>query len=89
MKTDGFKINILRLTLIFFLLGFSISCTEKSDYSYGGLGSYYIDSENGDDNNVGTSPDEAWESLDKINTTIFKDGDKILIKAGTQYKVRL
>lgn len=89
MKTDEFKINILKLTLIFFLLGFSISCTEKSVYSYGGLGSYYIDSKNGDDNNVGTSPDEAWESLDKINTTIFKGGDKILIKAGTQYKGRL
>jgi hypothetical protein len=89
MKADGLKINILKLILIFLHLGFSISCTKKSDYSYGGLGSYYIDSENGDDNNIGTSPSEAWKSLDRINTTIFKAGDKILIKAGTHYMGRL
>jgi hypothetical protein len=46
---------------------------------------YYVDSELGNDSNSGTSPDQAWGSLEKVNTAVFEPGDKILFKSGTIY----
>ena len=43
---------------------------------------YYVDAKDGDDSNEGTGKDEAWKSLEKINSTTFEPGDKILLKAG-------
>ena len=43
---------------------------------------YYVDAKDGDDSNEGTSEDEAWKSLEKVNATTFQPGDKILLKAG-------
>lgn len=47
---------------------------------------YYLDSVNGNDDNSGTSPQSAWQSLEKINSTTFTAGDKILLKAGASWK---
>ncbi len=44
-----------------------------------GLGTYYI-SPQGDDNNTGTSPSEAWQTIDKVNQMIFQPGDQILFE---------
>ena len=38
---------------------------------------YYVDQAKGNDDNAGTSPDEAWETLDKIEKTKFEPGDTI------------
>ncbi len=38
--------------------------------------SYYVDSVNGNDDNDGTSETTAWKSLEKVNATTFKPGDK-------------
>jgi hypothetical protein len=46
---------------------------------------YYVDSASGDDNNSGLSPGQAWKSLAKVNETVFRAGDRILFKRGTQY----
>ncbi|GGA26458.1 LamG-like jellyroll fold domain-containing protein [Paenibacillus physcomitrellae] len=43
---------------------------------------YYVDSAAGSDANTGTSPDQAWKSLDKINATTFSPGDALLFKSG-------
>ena len=43
---------------------------------------YYVDALNGKDSNVGTSVDASWKSLSKINSTVFKPGDQIFLKAG-------
>ena len=32
---------------------------------------YYIDSDGGNDSNAGTSPEEAWSTLDKVISTTF------------------
>ncbi|HPS55924.1 MAG TPA: hypothetical protein PLP05_10020, partial [Sedimentisphaerales bacterium] len=40
-------------------------------------GKYYFNSASGNDNNTGTSPDQAWKSLTKFNNRIFLPGDKI------------
>jgi len=44
---------------------------------------YYIDSKSGSDNNAGTSPENAWKNLARINITVFQPGDKILLAAGS------
>ena len=41
---------------------------------------YYVDDINGNDTNSGKSEGSAWKSLDKINSTEFSAGDKILLK---------
>ncbi len=59
------------LSIIFFL-----SCIVVANSQ-----SYFVNATNGDDNNVGTSPDQAWSSLNKVNEHSFKPGDSILFKA--------
>lgn len=46
---------------------------------------FYVDSITGDDANKGSSPTEAWKSLDKLNQQVFEPGDRILFKSGTEY----
>ncbi len=67
--------------LILFSLVFLISCANKSIY--------YIDAENGNDANDGHSPTSAWASLEKVNQTEFKPGNKILFKAGSTWHGQL
>ena len=44
---------------------------------------YYVDAENGDDNNDGTSPETAWKTLAKASSIRqLKAGGSILLKAG-------
>ena len=47
--------------------------------------SYYVDSENGNDINDGTSEETAWKSLEKVNETTFKPGDKLRFKRGCSW----
>lgn len=48
-----------------------------------GMGTiYYIDSDGGNDGNAGTSPGTAWATLEKVNSTEFQPGDKILFQKG-------
>ena len=44
---------------------------------------YYVDSINGSDSCTGLSPESAWKSLSKVNTTPFSPGDSILLKFRT------
>ena len=46
---------------------------------------YYVDAQTGADTNSGTSPDSAWQSLDRVNAQVFQPGDRLLFKAGTHY----
>ncbi len=50
---------------------------------------YYVDSRGGDDSYSGISEASPWKSLDKVNATDFKPGDKILFKAGERWDGRL
>jgi hypothetical protein len=53
--------------------------------SYANATTYYI-SASGNDENVGTSPDRSWKTINKINDVAkdnrFLDGDRILFKCG-------
>jgi hypothetical protein len=42
---------------------------------------YYVDSAGGNDENIGTSTNAAWQSLAKVNATTFQPGDSILFIA--------
>ena len=47
--------------------------------------SFYVDASAGSDLNSGAAPDAAWQSLEKLNRTIFSAGDRILFKAGEKW----
>ena len=46
---------------------------------------YYVDASGGNDNNSGTSPEQAWKSIVKVNTIQFQPGDSILFKRGEEW----
>ena len=50
--------------------------------------SYFVDP-NGDDARQGTTPEQAWRTLDKVNATTFQPGDRILFESGAAFKGRL
>ena len=50
---------------------------------------YYVDSRNGSDCRSGQSPDTAWKTLKKVNSTIFQPGDRILFCTDCIFKGQL
>ena len=50
---------------------------------------YYLDGLSGHDSNAGTSQENPWRSLVKLQGIEFQPGDKILLKAGTKFAGRL
>jgi hypothetical protein len=50
---------------------------------------YYVDSRSGEDRNDGLTPQKAWKSLDRVNETLFRPGDRILFRSGTRYAGQL
>jgi hypothetical protein len=50
---------------------------------------FYVDSQRGSDSNAGTAPKHAWRSLDKVNQSQFKPGDKILLRSGSHWDGKL
>lgn len=82
--------KIISYLLVFILIVAStpISLLEvKAENTIGT--NYYIDSENGNDTNSGTSESSAWKTLDKVNSVVFEPGDNILFKSGGMWTGRL
>ena len=48
---------------------------------------YYIDAENGDDSNAGTSENAAWKSFANVEELDLNEGDKVLLKAGCTWNL--
>ena len=46
---------------------------------------YYVDAENGSDRISGQSPETAWQTLLRVNSTQFSPGDRILLRAGCRW----
>ena len=46
---------------------------------------YYVHSVDGLDSNTGLSPSASWKTLDKVNSTTFSAGDRILFSAGFRW----
>ncbi len=49
----------------------------------------YFVSTSGNDNADGLSVENAWKSLEKVNSVTFQPGDKILFKSGEEWKGQL
>lgn len=61
----------------------TVFAAENKTNSLGNTGhTYYVDADNGSDENDGLSEGKAWQSLSKVNHTEFEPGDAILLKRG-------
>jgi len=47
---------------------------------------YYV-SPSGNDNNSGTSPSEAWQTIDRVNDVDLDAGDSVLFEGGQTFTV--
>jgi hypothetical protein len=50
---------------------------------------YYVSSSAGNDSNEGTRPNAPWKTLDKVNSTDFQPGDRILLESGSVWQGQL
>ena len=64
-KMKKLEAVILAVALLFSMIAGSLTVQAAEDGETVGT-SYYLDSENGDDNAEGTSPSTAWKSLNKL-----------------------
>ncbi|MDH4179334.1 MAG: right-handed parallel beta-helix repeat-containing protein [Armatimonadota bacterium] len=53
------------------------------------FGAAYYVSPGGCDDNSGMAPDQAWRSLDKVNSITFRPGDQVLFEAGGRWSGQL
>ncbi len=58
--------------------------TGKIPDEPGGLGTYYV-SQSGNDLNSGTSPAEAWQTIEKVNRIDFEHGDRVLFEGNQTF----
>src|SRR5688572_7562304 len=47
---------------------------------------YYVDSRDGHDARSGTTRDQSWRSLERVNRTTFAPGDQVLLRAGSRWE---
>lgn len=78
---DGMNNQVLRADAVEFV--------RTSEISEMPAGTYYVDASMGDDANSGTSPDQAWKTLEKVNSIQFKPGSSILLKKGENWTGKL
>ncbi len=75
--------------LSLFTLLFITSCTpemqgELEEILIEAKNTYYI-SPNGNDSNSGNSPDDAWQTINKVNQMQFEPGSRILFEGGKSF----
>ena len=66
------------------LLAIGMGVSADADTVQPGV-TYYVDSTAGSDTASGTSESQAWKSLDRVNSTVFQPGDRILMKSGSVF----
>jgi hypothetical protein len=79
--------NLLRPILI--LAGLALLAV----YGYSRLNTdptvYYVDCDDGDNQNSGTGPDQAWRTMDKANKAPLQPGDSLLFRRGCTWYLTL
>ena len=50
---------------------------------------YYLDSAGGNDSNASITEQSAWQTLQKVNTTNFHHGDRVLFQSGSEWRGQL
>ncbi|MFC7677877.1 discoidin domain-containing protein [Paenibacillus sp. GCM10028914] len=72
----------LKMVVIMLCIMVAGALSEKAATVLANDSAYYVDSVGGNDANDGLSPETAWKTLTKVNSTTFTPGDSILFKAG-------
>ncbi len=70
----------MNFTLIAFVFAASLPALAST---------YYVDSGGGSDTNPGTSITAPWKTLAKVDTTEFKPGDRVLLRAASVWHEQL
>jgi hypothetical protein len=55
----------------------------------GHAATFHVDSAAGDDSAPGTSPAQAWRSLERVNAQVFQPGDQLRFKSGGRWTGQL
>jgi len=69
-------------TLVCLSLDAASSAESASNRTVATSRTLYLDSESGDDANSGLAPDEAWRSLERVNSANLMPGDTVRFKRG-------
>ena len=82
------KFQVFFPIVFVFLMGFVVACTLSDEKeSPANALTFYVDSETGDDNNSGLTPEKAFATLKNINGKLLLADTRILLKSGTKYAV--
>jgi hypothetical protein len=73
-----FNLNFIKTVAILFCVGFLFLGIATQAHA----ATYYVDDTGGNNSNLGTSTDQAWQNFTKLNATTFSAGDAILFKRG-------
>ncbi|MEN6363273.1 MAG: choice-of-anchor Q domain-containing protein [Bacteroidales bacterium] len=79
--------KVLKIVVFLFLTGL-VACGDKSPgdpYMESEQNTFYIDSENGDDSNLGLSEQQPWKSLSHLAEMTLRPGDSIRFKRGSSF----
>lgn len=86
LKQHSIRNISFTMVLVIVLSIFSAIVPPSVFASAGAAGTtYYVDSAGGDDGNDGLSEEAAWKSLTKVSVATFQPGDRILLKAGSEW----
>jgi hypothetical protein len=72
------------LAIIFASVQMCLGDTSSPDD--GGRRTFYVDSTGGNDDADGLDPDQAWQSLDRVNAADLKPGDSVRFKRGEMWR---
>ncbi|MEK3683292.1 S-layer homology domain-containing protein [Paenibacillus sp. FSL R10-2736] len=75
-------LSVLIITVILFGM-FPGAGPAEAKTTQGSGTVYYVDSTAGSDSNPGTADSSPWQTLGKVNGTVFQPGDRILLKSGS------
>ncbi len=75
------RVGWLRLMLVLALVVAGIGPWAAAPEVQAAGSVYYVDAVGGNDSHAGTSAGAAWQTLAKVNGTVFQPGDAILFKA--------
>ena len=87
MKKFLLLILFIQPVFLFFFPVFDFpGSPEKTQINlHSDLKGYFVDGNNGDDDNSGKLLESPWKTVEKINTIIFEPGDNVYFKRGTSY----
>ena len=82
---ENINLNLLSVSYIESVKALSKAINPKLDIKFLSTSNTYYVSNYGNDSNTGLSPDSAWATTKKVNSSIFYPGDSVLFKRGDSW----